>query len=166
MNAEEIIKFLRLQPHPKEGGFFRETYRSVDSFFNLPNRYRGERSASTAIYYLLTTSTFSAMHRLTSDEVFHFYMGSPVEMLQLFPDGQGTTTTMGSNLIAGQSPQTIVTAGVWQGSRLAPGGAFALMGTTVSPGFDFADYESGVREKLIQQYPDFTTMIRELTPAD
>jgi predicted cupin superfamily sugar epimerase len=89
MNAEEIIKFLRLQPHPKEGGFFRETYRSVDPFSNLPNRYRGQRSASTAIYYLLTPDSFSAMHRLASDEIFHFYKGDAVEMLQLFPDGQG-----------------------------------------------------------------------------
>ena len=106
------------------------------------------------------------MHRLVSDEVFHFYMGNPVEMLQLFPDGKGKVITMGTDLKAEQSPQIIVPAGVWQGSRLAPGGAVALMGTTVAPGFDFADYESGELEKLIQQYPDFTTMIRELTPAD
>jgi len=165
-NAEEIIKFLRLQPHPKEGGYFRETYRSVDSFSDLPSRYRGKRSASTAIYYLLTPETFSAMHRLASDEIFHFYMGSPVEMLQLFPDGQGKIVGLGSDLKAGQSPQVIVPAGVWQGSRLVAGGSFALMGTTVAPGFDFADYESGQREKLIEQYPQFAKMIRELTPAN
>lgn len=166
MNAQEIIKFLRLQPHPKEGGFFRETYRSVDSLSSLPIRYRGNRSASTAIYYLLTPDTFSAMHRLASDEVFHFYMGNPVEMLQLFPDGHGKIVSLGADLEAGQSPQIMVPAGVWQGSRLAPGGSFALMGTTVAPGFDFADYESGEREKLIEQYPEFTEMIRGLTPAD
>jgi uncharacterized protein len=166
MNAEEIIKFLRLQPHPKEGGFFRETYRSVDSLSSLPSRYRGNRSASTAIYYLLTPDTFSAMHLLASDEVFHFYMGNPVEMLQLFPEGHGKIVSLGADLEAGQSPQIMVPAGVWQGSRLAPGGSFALMGTTVAPGFDFADYESGERERLIEQYPEFTRMIRELTRAD
>jgi predicted cupin superfamily sugar epimerase len=164
-NAEDIIKLLQLQPHPKEGGYFRETYRSADSFSDLPSRYRGKRSASTAIYYLLTPETFSAMHRLASDEIFHFYMGSPVEMLQLFPDGQGKIVGLGSDLKAGQSPQVIVPAGVWQGSRLVAGGSFALMGTTVAPGFDFADYESGEREKLIEQYPQFAKMIRELTPA-
>jgi predicted cupin superfamily sugar epimerase len=165
-NADEIIKLLQLQPHPKEGGYFRETYRSADLFFDLPSRYRGKRSASTAIYYLLTPETFSAMHRLASDEVFHFYMGSPVEMLQLFPDGQGRIVTLGSDLKAGRLPQIMVLAGVWQGSRLVAGGSFALMGTTVAPGFDFADYESGEREKLIEQYPQFAKMIRELTPAD
>lgn len=164
-NAEEIIKLLQLQPHPKEGGYFRETYRSADSFTDLPSRYRGKRSASTAIYYLLTPESFSAMHRLASDEVFHFYLGSPVEMLNLFPDGHGTVVSLGSDLTAGQSPQIMVPAGVWQGSRLASGGQFALMGTTVAPGFDFADYESGQREKLIEQYPQFAKMIRELTPA-
>src|SRR5262249_5467348 len=134
-------------------------------FSNLPNRYRGQRSASTAIYYLLTPNTFSAMHRLASDEVFHFYMGSPVEMLQLLPDGQGKVSIMGTDLQAQQSPQIMVPAGVWQGSRLALGGSFALMGTTVAPGFDFADYESGERERLIEQYPEFAEMIRELTPG-
>ena len=164
-NAEEIIKLLQLRPHPKEGGYFRETYRSAVLFSDLPSRYRGKHSASTAIYYLLTPETFSAMHRLASDEVFHFYMGSPVQMLQLFPDGQGKILGLGSDLKAGQSPQVIVPAGVWQGSRLVAGGSFALMGTTVAPGFDFADYESGQREKLIEQYPQFAKMIRELTPA-
>jgi uncharacterized protein len=164
-NAQEIIKLLQLQPHPKEGGYFRETYRSADSFSDLPSRYGGKRSASTAIYYLLTPETFSTVHRLASDEVFHFYLGSPVEMLQLFPDGQGRIVTLGSDLKAGQSPQIMVPAGVWQGSRLAARGSFALMGTTVAPGFDFADYESGEREKLIEQYPQFAKMIRELTPA-
>jgi hypothetical protein len=164
-NAEEIIRLLKLRPHPKEGGYFRETYRSPESFSGLPSRYRGKRSASTAIYYLLTPDTFSAMHRLASDEVFHFYLGSPVEMLQLFPNAQGRIVTLGSDLKAGQSPQVIVPAGIWQGSRLAADGSFALLGTTVAPGFDFADYESGERKKLIQQFPQFAKMIRELTPA-
>jgi predicted cupin superfamily sugar epimerase len=164
ITAEKIIEMLKLQPHPKEGGFFRETYRSTDILSDLPARYRGQRSASTAIYYLLTPTSFSAVHRVTSDEGFHFYLGSPVQMLQLFPDMQGKIGTLGSDLRAGQSPQVIVPAGVWQGSKLAPGGDFALLGNTVAPGFEYADYESGEREKLIQQYPEFAKMIRELTP--
>jgi predicted cupin superfamily sugar epimerase len=163
--AEEIIASLKLQPHPKEGGYFRETYRSKDLLSNLPERYRGQRAASTAIYYLLTPSSFSAMHRVASDEVFHFYAGSPVEMLQLHPGGHGEIVTLGNDLRAGQAPQIIVPAGVWQGSRLARGGEFALMGTTVAPGFEYADYESGQREWLMQRYPEFGEMIRELTPT-
>lgn len=162
--AEEIIAMLGLQPHPKEGGYFRETYRSADLLSDLPARYRGPRSASTAIYYLLTPRSFSAMHRVASDEGFHFYLGSPVQMLQLFPDGQGKIVTLGNDLKSGQSPQVIVPASVWQGSKLAPGGDFALLGTTVAPGFEYVDYESGKRVELIQQYPQFEKMIRELTP--
>jgi predicted cupin superfamily sugar epimerase len=162
-NAQEIITLLKLQPHPKEGGFFRETYRSPDILSDVPSRNRGQRAASTAIYYLLTPSTFSAMHRLASDEIFHFYLGSPVEMVQLLPDGRGKIITIGNDLQAGQTPQVMVPAGVWQGSRVKSGGPFALMGTTVAPGFDYADYESGDRESLVQQYPEFQDRIQELT---
>ncbi len=163
ITAEEIIALLKLQRHPKEGGYFRETYRSKDLLSDLPARYRGQRAAGTAIYYLLTPTSFSAMHRVASDEGFHFYTGGPVEMLQLHPDGHGEIVILGNDLRAGQSPQIIVPAGVWQGSRLASSGEFALLGTTVAPGFDYADYESGERDWLVQRYPDFAEMIRELT---
>src|SRR5215213_9386522 len=105
--ADEIIARLQLQPHPREGGYFRETYRAAESFTpaQLPARYGAARSASTAIYYLLTPNTFSEMHRLASDEVFHFYAGAPVRMLQLFPDGQGREVVLGSDVLAGQQPQ-------------------------------------------------------------
>jgi predicted cupin superfamily sugar epimerase len=105
------------------------------------------------------------MHRVASDEVFHFYAGGPVEMVQLHPSGHGEIVILGNDLRAGQAPQIIVPAGVWQGSRLARGGEFALMGTTVAPGFEYADYESGQREWLMQRYPEFGEMIRELTPS-
>jgi predicted cupin superfamily sugar epimerase len=82
------------------------------------------------------------MHRLRSDEVFHFYLGDEVEMLQLWPDGTGRRVGLGSDLAAGMLPQTVVPQGVWQGSRLVRGGRFALLGCTVSPGFDYADFES------------------------
>jgi hypothetical protein len=165
MTAEELIKLLHLQPHPKEGGYFRETYRTEDVFAAdaLPPRYGGPRAAGTAIYYLLTPTTFSALHRLASDEIFHFYLGGPVRMLQLFPDGQGRTVLLGSDLGAGQSPQLIVPRGVWQGSLLEPNASFALLGCTVAPGFDYADYEHGNRDQLISQYPDFADWIGRLT---
>src|SRR6478609_1267273 len=95
--ADELIRSLNLQPHPKEGGYFRETYRAAESIAQsaLPARYPAARSASTAIYYLLTPTTFSALHRLATDEIFHFYLGGPVRMLQLSPDGGGRTIILG-----------------------------------------------------------------------
>src|ERR1017187_7256436 len=165
MIAEEIIALLKLKPHPKEGGFYSETYRAGETIPAnvLPTRYAGPRAFGTCIYYLLTGSTFSAMHRLQSDEIFHFYLGDPVEMLQLWPDGTGKTVTLGSDLQAGMQPQVIVARGVWQGSRLVAGGRFALLGCPVAPGFDFADYEHGRRTDLIRQYPQFHEKILALT---
>jgi uncharacterized protein len=165
--ADELIRQLGLQPHPKEGGFFRETYRADESWpaAALPARYQAAHSASTAIYYLLTPNTCSALHRLQSDEIFHFYLGDPIRMLQLEPNGTGRTIVLGPDLLAGQCVQAIVPRGVWQGSCLEPGGAFALLGCTVAPGFDYADYESGARQTLLSQYPAFADMIRQLTPA-
>jgi predicted cupin superfamily sugar epimerase len=157
--ADEIIAFLRLQPHPKEGGFFRETYRAAEPLACA----QGERSVSTAIYYLLTPQTFSEMHRLASDEVFHFYAGAPVRMLQLFPDGQAREVVLGSDVLAGQLPQVVVPRGVWQGSLLEPGGDFALLGCTVAPGFDYADYEAGDRAALLAQFPQQRELIERLT---
>jgi uncharacterized protein len=167
MTAEELIRVLQLQPHPREGGFFRETYRAAETVpgESLADRYSGPRSHGTAIYYLLTPTTFSALHRLASDEIFHFYAGDPVRMLQLFPDGSGKTILLGSDATRGQSPQVVVPRGVWQGSALEPGGAYALLGCTVAPGFEYADYETGRREELRGQYSEFGEWIRKLTVA-
>jgi predicted cupin superfamily sugar epimerase len=164
--ADELIRRLGLQPHPKEGGYFRETYRAADVWpaSKLPARYGSDRHASTAIYYLLTPTTFSALHRLATDEVFHFYLGSPVRMLQLLPDGSGRTVVLGTELLGGQQAQAVVPRGVWQGSLLEPGGDFALLGCTAAPGFDYSDYESAERAALLHQYPAFTEMIVRLTP--
>jgi predicted cupin superfamily sugar epimerase len=163
--ADELVKHLHLQPHPKEGGYFRETYRSVESIpaNALPSRYQGARAQSTAIYYLLTPSTFSALHRLQTDEIFHFYLGDPIRMVQLHPDGSLKTIVLGPNVLAGQQVQVVVPRGVWQGSLLEPGGAFALLGCTVAPGFEYADYEAGDQQALIAQYPDAANWIRRLT---
>jgi uncharacterized protein len=164
--AEELIALLNLQPHPKEGGFFRETYRCNDRIAaaHLPSRYGGDRSACTAIYYLLTPTAISALHRLATDEVFHYYLGSPVRMLQLTPGGRGREIVLGTDIAAGQQLQVVVPRGVWQGSVLEPGGAFALLGCTVAPGFEYVDYEHGRRQELTAEFPDHEAMIRRLTP--
>jgi len=165
LTAERIIALLNLIPHPKEGGYFRETYRSSETVpeKTLPSRYKGIRSFTTAIYYLLTPETFSTMHRLQSDEIFHFYLGDPVEMLQLWPDGIGKTVILGSDLLRGMQPQLIVPGGVRQGARLLKNRKFALLGATVSPGFELADYEAGERDDLIKSYPQFREWIIALT---
>src|SRR3954467_12880037 len=113
--ADELIARLHLQPHPKEGGYFRETYRSAEAFpaNALPSRYGGDRSASTAIYYLLAPTSISALHPLKTDEGFHFYLGAPVRMLQLFPDGNARTVVIGPDVLGGQQVQVVVPAGVW-----------------------------------------------------
>ena len=162
---QKIIEELALIPHPVEGGFFRETYRS-DGFIPeaaLPGVYPGRRNCSTAIYYLLTAETFSEMHRLPGDEVFHFYRGDPVEMLQLHSGGAAERITLGGDILAGEKVQLVVPGGVWQGCRLQPGGRFALLGCTVAPGFDYADYTRGDRDELIRDFPDEEDMIRQLT---
>jgi uncharacterized protein len=158
LTADQVLAALSLKPLPLEGGYFRETYRSQE---RLSTGGR-DRSLATAIYYLLTPDTFSAMHRLPSDEVFHFYAGGAVTMLQLGADG-GRLVTIGTDLAAGEQPQLPVPGGVWQGSFLQPGGAWALLGTTVAPGFDFSDYEPGDRLRLSADYPDFADLIRRLT---
>jgi predicted cupin superfamily sugar epimerase len=164
MDAQEIIDLLDLKPLVGEGGFFAETYRGNESVAALPVRYRGEpRSFSTAIYYLLTPESFSSLHRVESDEVFHFYLGDPVEMLQLFPDSSGKVINLGTDLKAGQRPQVVVPREIWQGARLVDGGKFALLGATVAPGFEYSDFESGRREPLLKLYPQYETWIRSLT---
>jgi predicted cupin superfamily sugar epimerase len=163
LSVEALCRILGLVPHPVEGGYFAETYRSVEQLpaSGLPSRYGAARAASTAIYYLLTPDTFSAMHRLASDEIFHFYLGDPVEMLHLHPDGSHRVLVIGPDLEAGQRPQVIVPRHIWQGARLIPGGHYALLGTTVAPGFDYIDYETAPRAALLASHP----AAKDLIPA-
>jgi len=164
--AHDIIERLNLVPLTIEGGYFRETYRaslSIDANA-LHAEYGGDRNASTSIYYLLTQDTFSAIHRVKSDEIFHFYAGDPVEMLELPPDGSARTMIISNDLSSGHEPQHVVPAGVWQGCRLARGCKnWALMGCTVAPGFDYADFELAERAPLIAAYPEHAELIKALT---
>jgi predicted cupin superfamily sugar epimerase len=159
MTADQIRSLLHLQPHPVEGGWFRRTYTSAGSV----ELQQGRRAQGTAIYYLLEAGTFSEMHVLASDEIFHFYLGDPVEMLQLLPDGSSAVFTLGPDLAAGQHVQLVVPAGVWQGTRLVADGKVALLGCTVTPGFDFADYRNATAEELIAKWPAEAERIRKLT---
>ena len=159
MTADEIKTLLNLRPHPKEGGFFRRTY-TASGTLDLP---RGTRPASTAIYFLLEPGNFSQMHVLDSEEVFHFYLGDPVEMLQLNPDGSSAVFILGPDLQAGQQVQFTGPAGVWQGTQLIGDGKVALLGCTVTPGFDFADYRSASYAELVAKWPGEAERIRALT---
>jgi uncharacterized protein len=159
MTTEELKQLLGLEPHPVEGGYFRRTYTSS----GMVDLARGRRAQGTAIYYLLELGTFSEMHVLQSDEIFHFYLGDPVEMLQLYPDGRSALFTLGRDLGAGQHVQLVVPAGVWQGTRLITDGKMALLGCTVTPGFDFADYRNATAEELIAKWPHEAERIRQLT---
>jgi predicted cupin superfamily sugar epimerase len=164
LTAEQIRELLQMKPHPIEGGYFAETYRGAAVIpQNLLPSYPGDRAISTAIYYLLTPDTFSAMHRVRGDEMFHFYLGDAVEMLQLKADGAGEVILLGQDIAAGTRLQHTVAGGVWQGSRVRAGGKYALLGTTMAPGFEYQDYETGQRQDLVVRYPEFSQLITALT---
>jgi len=166
MTADEVKEILGLVKHPREGGWYVRTWESEEfvaaSCFE-EGRYEGARRTSTAIYYLLEPGTFSEMHVLKSDEIFHHYMGGAVEMLQLFANGSSSRVVIGKDLEAGERPQCVVRTGVWQGSRLLKAEGWALLGCTVSPGFEFEDYEDAAAEELVARWPGEAEMIRRLT---
>jgi predicted cupin superfamily sugar epimerase len=162
--AGDLIRHLGLKPLPHEGGFYAETYRAeeVIAADALHPRCGADRVHATAILYLITRESHSALHRLNSDEVYHFCLGDPVQMLNLRPDGTGEAVILGQDLTAGQRPQHAVPRGVWQGCRVLQGGAYALLGTTVAPGFEFDDFEPGDARALAAVYPAFAGLIRNL----
>lgn len=165
MKAVQLIERLGLKPLEIEGGYYFETFRSEEKVkaSYLPNRYDNDRCLSTAIYYLLTPETKSNIHRVRSDEIFHFYLGDPVQMIHLNPNGSSNILFLGNNIASGQRPQVVVPSGVWQGSKLVEGGEFALMGTTVAPGFEPEDYEQGIRNELTEMFPQHKKIIDSLT---
>ncbi len=154
-----------MKPLPGEGGYYVETYRSAESLnrSSLPERYGSDRPCATAIFYLLTPDAKSRIHRLKSDEIYHFYMGDPVQLTLIHPSGAIKDLFLGHDLRAGQFVQAVVPAGIWQGACLLEGGRFALMGVTVAPGFDFSDSELGIGQELIEQYPQHKDIITRLT---
>lgn len=155
LTAEEVARLLDLAPLSQEGGMFRRTWESREEW--------NGKAMGSAIYFLLTANSFSHLHRLPSDEVYHFYSGDPVELHLLGPEGEIRTVLLGGDLAAGQVPQAVAPAGWWQGSRIVPGGAWALLGTTMSPGYVDVDYEHGDPITLKAQYPGAEEIIGLLT---
>ncbi len=162
MQTADIVRQLGLMPHP-EGGYFRESYRAATAIpaGALDRRYGGDRATSTAIYYLLEAGQRSALHRLRSDEVFHFYAGDPLNIIEIAPDGRLTETLLGADLAAGAIPQHVIPAGAWFGA--VPAGRFSLVGCTVAPGFDFADFELAETAALLAAFPQHAAWIERLT---
>jgi hypothetical protein len=161
--AQQWIEHLNLEPHP-EGGFYRETYRAS---LTLPRSalpgYAGDRAASTAIYFLLAGDQFSAFHRLRSDEVWHFYAGSALVVHVIERDGRYIELLLGSDAASGEHFQGVVPAGCWFGLSLRHPNTYALVGCTVAPGFDFADFEMAQRDDLTARYPQHRAIIERLT---
>ncbi|MCB9480886.1 MAG: cupin domain-containing protein [Desulfobacteraceae bacterium] len=165
MDSDFIIKKLKLVPLEKEGGYYYQTYRSsriIKKEF-LKNDYCNDKVLKTAIYYLLNQDTKSRLHRLKSDEIYHFYSGDPVLMLLIYPDDKLKKIILGNRLEKNEIPQFTVPANTWQGSTLLEGGSYALMGTTMSPGFDFSDYEEPDKIKLLKKFPMEKELITKLT---
>lgn len=163
ITPEKIKEHFNMIPLANEGGVFCQTYISDEILPEsvIPGR-DGEHTVCSAIMYLLSGDCFSRMHRLPTEEIYHFYMGDPVEMLQLFPDGTGKVVRMGQDIFNGEYVQLTVPRGTWMGTRLIPGGKWALLGTSMAPGFKDVDYEDGDKEALMEQYPQFKELLESL----
>ena len=159
MDAGKLIELLSLEPLSSEGGFFRETYRSLTAM----GAGDDQRSLATAIYYLLKEGEVSRLHRIKADETWHFYLGDPVELYLFKEDGICEKKILGNAIERGESPQVTVPAGSAQGARLKAGGKFALMGTTVYPGFDFKDFDLCGRDEMTAAYPAHEEIVSSLT---
>lgn len=164
MSVEILVKELDLLPHP-EGGFFKETYRSPVKLSQecLPADFGQERNIATGIYFLIEKGNFSALHKIKSDETWHFYYGDPLEVIEITEGGKLTRTSIGPHILEGERFQYTVKANTWFGSRVKAGGSFSLVGCTVYPGFDFSDFEMADRATLIKQFPQYESIITELT---
>lgn len=162
--ADEWIDALGLEPHI-EGGYYREIYRSGEIFpaEALPRRYSGARCFATAIYFLLKSGQVSRLHRLRSDEIWHFYAGGPLTLHLLAPGADYRSVRLGADPDDGQQLQAVVPSGVWFGAAVDAPDSFALVGCTVAPGFDFADFELGRRDELSARFPQQSDLIRRLT---
>jgi predicted cupin superfamily sugar epimerase len=158
-DAESIVRLLGLQPHP-EGGFYRETFRASAIVGTRDDRT--ERAASTAIYFLLPAGTFSALHRVRSDEAWHHYDGGPADLHTIDANGAHAVARLGRNWDAGERPQIVVPAGAWQ-AAVPVGSSWSLCGCTVAPGFDFADFDMPSRGELVARFPGHSELIEKLT---
>lgn len=164
ITAKELIEKLNLHPHP-EGGFFRETYRSAGqiNIDDPSSKFKGNRSFSTCIYFLLTPETFSAFHKIHQDEIWHFYLGASIHLHTISPKGIYTLSIIGNDLGKNATPQCVVPGNHWFAAEVIQPNGFALVGCTVAPGFDFADFTLAERDTLAQKFPQHREMITRLT---
>jgi predicted cupin superfamily sugar epimerase len=164
MSADQWIEHLELSAHP-EGGYFRETYRAHEVIPQgaLPARFAGDRAYGTSIYFLLKSGEISALHRIASDEIWHFYAGTALIISVIDATGVHTDLRLGANPESGESFQHVVPAGCWFGAHVDAQDSFALVGCTVAPGFDFNEFAMGKREKLLEMYPQHGKVIEQLT---
>lgn len=163
MKSDEIIRLLGLHPHP-EGGYYKEIYRSAEIInkTSLPERYNGDRSISTSIYYMLAGEDFSSFHRLKSDEIWHFYTGSKI-ILHLLDEKTGyKKILLGHSLASGEKHQCVIEKGIYFAAEVADKSSFSLIGCTVAPGFDFEDFEFADEVTLINSFPSQSDLIRRL----
>ena len=160
----ELAARLNLAPHP-EGGYYAETYRAagVIPASALPPQFAGGRNYSTSILYLLTEGDKSRLHRIRQDEVWHFHLGGPLRLVMIFTDGYFREVILGPDIMSGQRPQFAVPAGCWFGAAPLTGAGYCLMGCTVAPGFDFADFELADGPALAASFPAHAGLIAEFT---
>lgn len=160
----ELVSKLNLQEHV-EGGFYKETYRSSGLIRkeSISEDFNGDRNYSTGIFFLLTSDTFSAFHRIKQDEMWHFYEGSPLTIHMIDKNGKYTFQRIGLDLDGGELPQFTVPKNTWFASEVEDPNTYCLTGCTVSPGFDFEDFELAERKTLIEAYPDYKDVIHRLT---
>jgi predicted cupin superfamily sugar epimerase len=163
--AEYWIEALGLEKHP-EGGYFVETYRSSESIAQsaLAKRYNRERTASTAIYFLLKSEDRSHFHRLRSDEIWHFYSGSTAKLWIISPQGEATEHLVGSGLERGEKFQTIIPHGHWFAAEVLEPNSYVLVGCTVAPGFEFEDFQLAKKDELLKMFPQHEALITRFTP--
>lgn len=164
ISINQIIQHFNLAPHP-EGGYYQETYRSngkmqVDV---SPDDTSGSRNYSTAIYFLLPQGSKSCLHRIKSDELWHFYLGGPMTLVQISPDGKVEKIILGQDILNGQKLQHVVPAGYWFGGYPNETSNYSFVGCTVSPGFDFEDFQMGEQATLLNLFPEAKEVITRLT---
>lgn len=164
MTAKEIIDQLELQEHP-EGGYFKETYRSEGEIPNavLGQQYQGDRNESTCIYFLLTSEKFSAFHKINQDEIWHYYKGAPLKLHIISKEGEYSYRMIGNDLQNNEVPQYVVKGGDWFAAEVIEENAYTLVGCTVAPGFDFADFVLPERKELTELFPQYQEIISKLT---
>ena len=163
LTASLIKAHFKMKPHP-EGGWYYRNYVADESIpaQGLPHRFGGPRPICTGIYFLLEKGSFSAFHRIKSDEIWHFYAGGELLLHIISPAGELETVVLGTEFMSGRHLQWVVPAGYWFAAEPAPETEFSLVGCTVAPGFDFNDFELAKKNSLAKDFPQHQEIIKRL----